>query len=133
MSSYINIYIVPKKDKTPIEIVSYSRADDIYAAIADVINIPWSSEELQYADLSLENINQVIDNIKQDINKVDKRIIEYEKHANGNADLIEDILSQKEYRESLDEVLKRLYFLSDVIYDAKEEFSDVEKVICSIT
>ena len=133
MSSYINIYIVPKKDKTPIEIVSYSRADDIYAAIADVINIPWSSEELQYADLSLENINQVIDNIKQDINKVDKRIIEYEKHANGNADLIEDILSQKEYRESLDEVLKRLYFLSDIIYDAKEEFSDVEKVICSIT
>ena len=133
MSSYLNIYIVPKKDKTPIEIVSYSRADDIYAAIADVINIPWSSEELQYADLSLENINQVIDNIKQDINKVDKRIIEYEKHANGNADLIEDILSQKEYRESLDEVLKRLYFLSDIIYDAKEEFSEVEKVICSIT
>lgn len=133
MSSYINIYIVPKKDKTPIEIVSYSRADDIYAAIADVINIPWSSEELQYADLSIENINEVIDNIKKDINKVDKRIIEYEKHANGNADLIEDILSQKEYRESLDEVLKRLYFLSDIIYDAKEEFSDVEKVICSIT
>ena len=133
MSSYLNIYIVPKKDKTPIEIVSYSRVDDIYAAIADVINIPWSGEELQYADLSIENINEVIDNIKQNINKVDKRIIEYEKHANGNADLIEDILSQKEYRESLDEVLKRLYFLSDIIYDAKEEFSDVEKVICSIT
>ena len=133
MSSYLNIYIVPKKDKTPIEIVSYSRADDIYAAIADVINIPWSSEELQYADLSLENINQVIDNIKQDINKVDKRIIEYEKHANGNADLIEDILSQKEYREGLDDILKRLCFLLDIIYNAKEGFSDVEKVLCSIT
>lgn len=133
MSSYFNIYIVPKKDKTPIEIVSYSRSDDIYAAIADVINIPWSGEELQYADLSVENINEVIDNIKQDINKVDKRIIEYEKHANGNSDLIEDILSQKEYREGLDDVLKRLRFLSDIIYDAKEGFSEVEKVICSIT
>lgn len=30
MSSYLNIYIVPKKDRTPIEIVSYSSADDIY-------------------------------------------------------------------------------------------------------
>lgn len=133
MSSYLNIYIVPKKDRTPIEIVSYSRANDIYAAIADVINIPWSGEKLQYADLSIENINEVIDNIKQDINKVDKRIIEYEKHANGNADLIEDILSQKEYREELDNVLKRLCFLSDIIYNAKEGFSEVEKVICSIT
>lgn len=51
MSSYLSIYIVPKKDNTPIEIVSYSRADDIYAAITDVINIPWSGEELQYTDL----------------------------------------------------------------------------------
>ena len=133
MSSYLNIYIVPKKDRTPIEIVSYSSADDIYAAISEVINIPWSGEELQYVDLSIENINEIIDDIKQDINKVDKRIIEYEKHANGNADLIEDILSQKEYREGLDDVLKRILFLSDIIYDAKAGFSDVEKVICSIT
>lgn len=84
MSSYLNIYIVPKKDRTPIEIVSYSSADDIYAAISEVINIPWSGKELQYVDLSIENINEIIDDIKQDINKVDKRIIEYEKHANGN-------------------------------------------------
>lgn len=133
MSSYLNIYIVPKKDRTPIEIVSYSSADDIYAAISEVINIPWSGEELQYVDLSIENINEIVDDIKQDINKVDKRIIEYEKHANGNADLIEDILSQKEYREGLDDVLKRIRFLSDIIYDAKVGFSDVEKVICSIT
>lgn len=133
MSSYLNIYIVPKKDRTPIEIVSYSSADDIYTAISEVINIPWSGEELQYVDLSIENINKIIDDIKQYINKVDKRIIEYEKHANGNADLIEDILSQKEYREGLDDVLKRIRFLSDIIYDAKEGFSDVEKVICSIT
>lgn len=88
---------------------------------------------MQYVDLSIENINEIIDDIKQDINKVDKRIIEYEKHANGNADLIEDILSQKEYREGLDDVLKRIRFLSDIIYDAKAGFSDVEKVICSIT
>ena len=133
MSSYLNIYIVPKKDRTPIEIVSYSSADDIYAAISEVINIPWSGEELQYVDLSIENINKIIDDIKQDINKVDKRIVEYEKHANDNADLIEDILSQKEYREGLDDVLKRIRFLSDIIYDAKAGFSDVEKVICSIT
>ena len=133
MSSYLNIYIVPKKDRTPIEIVSYSSADDIYAAISEVINITWSGEELQYVDLSIENINEIIDDIKQDINKVDKRITEYEKHANGNADLIEDILSQKEYREGLDDVLQRIRFLSDIIYDAKAGFSDVEKVICTIT
>lgn len=133
MSSYLNIYIKAKGNDKPIEIVSWSRSDDIYSAIDDVINIPWSGEELQYTELTVERINKVIEELKLDIDKADKRIIEYEKHANGNADLIEDILSQKEYREGLDDVLKRIRFLSDIIYDAKQGFSDVEKVICSIT
>lgn len=133
MSSYLNIYIKAKGNDKPIEIVSWSRSDDIYSAIDDVINIPWSGKELQYTELTVERINEVIEELKQDIDKADKRIIEYEKHADGNTELIDEILSQKEYRESLDEVLKRLYFLSDIIYDAKEEFSDVEKVLCSIT
>lgn len=133
MSSYLNIYIKAKGNDKPIEIVSWSRSDDIYSAIDDVINISWSGEELQYTELTVERINKVIEELKLDIDKADKRIIEYEKHANGNADLIEDILSQKEYREGLDDVLKRIRFLSDIIYDAKQGFSDVEKVICSIT
>lgn len=133
MSSYLNIYIKAKGNDKPIEIVSWSRSDDIYSAIDDVINIPWSGEELQYTELTVERINEVIEELKLDIDKADKRIIEYEKHADGNTELIEEILSQQEYRESLDEVLKRLYFLSDIIYDAKEEFSDVENVLCSIT
>lgn len=41
MSSYLNIYGIPKEGDKPIEIVSFSRSHCVYRAICDEINIAW--------------------------------------------------------------------------------------------
>lgn len=42
MSSYLNIYGIPKEGDKPIEIVSFSRSHCVYRAICDEINIAWA-------------------------------------------------------------------------------------------
>lgn len=48
MSSYLNIYGIPKEGDKPIEIVSFSRSHCVYGAMCDEINIAWAGNSDVY-------------------------------------------------------------------------------------
>lgn len=54
MSSYLNIYGIPKEGDKPIEIVSFSRFHCVYGAICDEINIAWAGNSDVYTNLTTE-------------------------------------------------------------------------------
>ena len=65
---------------------------------------------------------------------IDKKINEYEKHANGNIDIINDILDLKEYREELVSTREYLEFLDELIDNTTYNFENAfEKIVCNIS
>lgn len=133
MSSYLNIYGITKKSKERVLLLSYSRNNEIYQEINDELNIPWNGNgEENYRQLSSSDIDAVINDLKERIDKSNNRLIEYEKHANGNTEIIDEIINLKEYIEEMKITMYKLYFLSDMINDTVYEWSGFENYECCI-
>ena len=81
MSSYLNIYGIPKEGDKPIEIVSFSRSHCVYRAICDEINIAWAGNSDVYTNLTTEMIDQVVRSIEEDLKSCTSRLQIYEKYA----------------------------------------------------
>jgi hypothetical protein len=128
MSSYLTFYGVKGDNK--FEIASFSRSTDIYQEFWENCNVPCSPAE---KELTKDMIDDVLESIQDMINKTNNRIIEYEKHAAGNPEMVDDILDSKDFLE--DE--KRVYhqveifynLLTSVEYGGKNRF---DKIICVI-
>lgn len=131
MSSYLNI-VIPIKDtgndkedvKDAIGIVCVSRNHPLYRAFSDIMNIPFGQEEAM--ELTMEDLNNVYDDIKGEIDNTDKRINELEKHANGNLDFVNEILNWKEYKEDHLEVLNYIKYLMETLSTLKEDWRTVK-------
>ena len=131
MSSYLNI-VIPIKDtgndkedvKDAIGIVCVSRNHPLYRAFSDIMNIPFGQEEAM--ELTMSDLSNVYDDIKGEIDNTDKRINELEKHANGNLDIINEILSQKEYKEEHVDVFNYIKYLMDTLSTLKEDWRTVK-------
>ncbi|MGN0966517.1 MAG: hypothetical protein ACI4OP_02870 [Candidatus Coprovivens sp.] len=134
MSSYLNIYGVLKDSEKKISLASFSRSHQLYQELNDNLSIPWAGNDDVYMDLTNTDIQRVISNVNKQISEVDKRLSEYERHANGNIDIINDILSFKEYREELISTREYLYFLEELIDNTTYNYEDAfEKIICNIS
>jgi hypothetical protein len=128
MSSYLTFYGVKGDNK--FEIASFSRNTDIYQEFWENGNIPCSPDE---KELTKDMISNVLESTKDIINRTSSKIIEYEKFASGNLDMVDDIVESKEFLE--DE--KRIYhqieifynLLTSVEYGGKNRF---DKIICTI-
>lgn len=137
MSSYLSFYIVPKKrkeneEKRHILILSYSRSSEIYQYVHENINPAFvGSDGEKYTTLDKENLGTVMRDIRQDIAKVKERLELYEKYASSNADLIEDVISQREYLKELEFCESQLCFIEDLV-DNAEFYKEVEEVCCNI-
>ena len=132
MSCYLNIYITPKRkseteEKKHLILLSYSRSSDVYEYFDHNLDIPWTGKEEKYLVLNKESVELVITDFKEDIKKAETRLTEYEKHVKDNSELIEDIISMKEYIEDLKFDLHTTYFILDLIInnDIYEEFEEI--------
>lgn len=120
MSSYLNICIPLENDKL-ITIGEWSRNSNIYTEFNENCNVPYGSKNAE--ELTNEDLNSVYDNSKQEIEKTKKRLEELEKHANGNLDIIEEILNWKEYIEDHQKVLNYVSVLKDILYSLNPPYN----------
>lgn len=138
MSSYLNFYLIPKKGKDEeekhIALSSYSRNTEIYQRFSELLNPAFigTEGEIKYSYLSKENIEEILRDFDKDIQKAKARLSEYEKHADGNCDCINDIIEMKEYIEDLQYWRAKTSFIDDIIEDIEINNSDIENVCCNI-
>ena len=135
MSSYLTFYIVPKEEGSkPIALLNYSRNNDIYQYFVDNVRVAFVGMEKnpQYTELTEEKIDWVIHDLKSDISKAQKRVEEYEHHVDGNMDIIEEIISQKDYIDDLKYALSETEFIKQFVTEATHSWSDYNKVLCNV-
>ena len=135
MSSYLTFYIVPKEEGSkPIALLNYSRNNDIYQYFVDNVRVTFigMEENPQYTELTEEKIDWVIHDLKSDISKAQKRVEEYEHHVDGNMDIIEEIISQKDYIDDLKYALSETEFIKQFVIEATHSWSDYNKVLCNV-
>lgn len=136
MSSYLSIYIVPKRKtkeepKKYITLVSYSRNTDIYQYFSDVISPVYAGNEAKYTSLTNASISMVLYSFKEEIDSSKKRLVEYEKYAINNSDYINEIIELKEYIENLQYWKDKTSFIQDLIQEIDFD-SEIEEVCCNI-
>lgn len=141
MSSYLNIYVLPKikegQESKKMLLMSVSRANPLYQAINEAgsfyayTNIGENAEE-QFYELTSELINSICQDSIQDIQIAEKRLNEFEKYATGNMEIIQEIISTKDYLNELNQTYNQLHFISQIVEDAENGFSDFEKVLINI-
>ena len=120
MSSYLTFYAKNKDDEKPIPLISYSRNNEIYQQFQDSIHPAYIGvdTECKYTELTVKKVDSVIDAIKEDLQKAEIRLHEYEKHAGSNMDIIEAIIEQREYVDELQNALNQTIFIRDIVANA---------------
>jgi len=146
MSSYLNIYLVPKgncdkpKDvplvsevNKPLLFCSFSRNHPIYSAISEALNPVWAGNEGVYTQLTEESLKDAIVELDGEIEDLFHKIHEYELHSSGNSECIEQLVQYKEeYNDMLSNV-ENLNFMKMFVSDIKNNYTDFEKVLCNIS
>lgn len=142
MSSYLNIYVLPKindgQEPKKMLLYSVSRSSDLYQAINEAgsfyayTSISENAEEHFY-ELTSNLLSALCQNSNEEIQVVEKRLNEYEKHAAGNSEIIQDIISTKEYLEELKGTYNELCFIKQLVDDIESGYTDFEKVFINIT
>ena len=127
MSSYLTIYGIKKEEK--FSILSFSRSHSLYQELSDNLSIPWDTEY----ELTEDRINYVIKELGEQLESLNTKITEYKLNANGNLDVINEIISLKEYRGELEYVKAYLYIILGMVneaeYGGKDKF---DKIVCKV-
>lgn len=116
MSSYLNIYLKPtvkesESPKEPMYLMSFSRCNEIYSIMIDELNIAFignDENETNYTDITNEDINGVINSIKESIKTAKRNHERYlkarEKDRQSVIDLFSKSISQAEDRDTIDDL-----------------------------
>lgn len=131
MSSYLTIYVQHKGDDKKHPILIYSRNNDIYQAFNENLNIAYAGMEDKYSELTENDISIVLGDLQKDIDSAERRIQEYEKHAAGNSECIDEIIRMREYRDDLQRTYYKVESIMDIMSDIPYG-SDIEHVYCNI-
>lgn len=141
MSSYLNLYLVPKKkdsddkDQKPLLLVSFSRNNDMYQAIVDSVNVAYGGNEEKYTELTVDLIYECQEDLELNMKKLQRKIDTYEKNM-GSSPTTESIEQLNDYKEIYDDMRTQsdnLGFLEVIISDCTLTYSDFEKVLCNIS
>ena len=142
MSSYLNIYLVPKKRNDedipePLLFMSYSRNSGVYQACWESIAYIGNGDSYQYTELTSELMSSILEEEKKDLDKFNKRYtdkITIAKEVSPTKefleDLIEDSLSTKEYIEELKDTIKELENIASWVNNI--QYSEFEKVLANV-
>lgn len=133
MSSYLNIYLVPKREddkeeKKYLLLTSYSRNSDIYKFFQENINPRYTG----HTSLSPGNIQIVIDDLESEIKSSKERLELYDKYARDNPDYIQEILNVREILGDYNETLNTVKTIKDIVENIEEGYSDFEEICCNI-
>lgn len=144
MSSYLNIYLVPRKEhipeQKPLFLMQWSRSSEVYQAIRDAANPTFIStgDKTNYSDLTKDDLDEAIENIQNSIKSCKKRIqsrVEALNKINNPPketldEFIQENIDTSDYITELEETKSDLYALRNIIADI--QYSDFEKVVCNI-
>ena len=145
MSSYLNIYLKPtvkegENPKEPMYLMSFSRSNEIYSIMTDELNITFigiDKNETNYTDITIEDINSVINSIKENIKTAKRNHERYlksrKKDLQSIIDLFSKSISQAEDRHTIDELyeafsdkLRKISDNTDFEEEDNEYFDDLE-------
>lgn len=144
MSSYLTFYFVPKKkegqttENEPLRMMSFSRNNDIYQLFYENLNVPFigmDENKMNYLELKPEQIkNYVIDELKDDIAKAERRLNTYYKVCppQDRHTTIEDILSCEEYIQEMKDTLSMVETILHMVSDTCSGYNDFEKVLVNV-
>lgn len=138
MSSYLNIYLVPKrKDKEKekkqyLLLTSYSRSNDVYEAFYENINPVFVDNEEKYTTLTKENMQDVLNDVSKSINLTKEKIKLYEKYASDHPDYIQSIIDEREVLKDYEQTYGDAAFISDIVSNTIDDYNGFEEVCCNI-
>lgn len=159
MSSYLNFYLVPKKNNIPFEgeqiltvannseekpllLASYSRNNPIYQAVSDAITVPYAfkDDKCFYIDLTKGIIDSIIHSVYEDLNQSKKRqelntkaFNEIKSHTSDEYNtFVEDYTSMEEYIDELTENYLMLKGIGTLFNDIGESYCAFSKVLINI-
>ena len=144
MSSYLNIYLIPRKEhmpeQKPLFLMQWSRSSEVYQRIKEAANPMFigSGEKTNYSDLTKDDLDEAIENIQNSIKSCRKRIqarVEALNKINNPPketldEFIQENIDTSDYITELEETKSDLYALRNIIADI--QYSDFEKVVCNI-
>ena len=131
MSSYLSFYLVPKAHpEEKLLLQSFSRSNEVYQRFFDNLSIAYAGNEEKYTKLTVSDVESVIQDLDGDIAKAEARRVEYEKFCHGNSELIEEMISTKEYIRDLQSTRDYISFIRDVLTDL--DYSGFSDVLCNI-
>lgn len=144
MSSYLNIYLVPKgnSDKPknvplisnkPLLFCSFSRNHPIYSAITEAINVVYAGNEDVYTQLTEDILRDAVEELDGEIDNLFHKIHEYELHSSGKKECIEQLIHYKELYNDMLTNAENLNFMKLFISDIDNNYTDFEKVVCNIS
>lgn len=127
MSSYLSFYLVPKAHpEERLLLQSFSRSNEVYQRFFDNLSIAYAGNEEKYTKLTVSDVESVIRDLDDDIAKAEARRVEYEKFCHGNSELIEEMISTKEYIRDLQSTRDYISFIRDILADLDYSgFSDI--------
>ena len=131
MSSYLSFYLVPKAHpEERLLLQSFSRSNEVYQRFLDNLSIAYAGNEEKYTKLTVSDVESVIRDLDDDIAKAEARRVEYEKFCHGNSELIEEMISTKEYIRDLQSTRDYISFIRDILADL--DYSGFSDVLCNI-
>ena len=131
MSSYLSFYLVPKAHpEERLLLQSFSRSNEVYQRFSDNLSIAYAGNEEKYTKLTVSDVESVIQDLDGDIAKAEARRVEYEKFCHGNSELIEEIISTKEYIRDLQSTRDYISFIRDILTDL--DYSGFSDVLCNV-
>lgn len=137
MSSYLSIYIVPKRkseeeEKKHIIVAAFSRNSEIYQYFNENIHPAYNgNKEHPYTVITKDKIQDVITDLSRDISSSKDRLMEYEKYAKDNPDYIQEIIELKQYISDLQYVQGEVCFIEEMV-DGINFYDKIEEVCCNI-
>lgn len=136
MSSYLNIYLVPKKkyveNNQTLLIASYSRNTGIYQAFYENISPIHSHSDEGYATLFKDKIQDVLNDLTKDIESTNRRLGLYKQYAKDNPDYIQEIIGLEEILGEYKETYNLVSFYYDMCQDMEDDYTDFESMCCDI-
>ena len=131
MSSYLSFYLVPKAHpEEKLLLQSFSRSNEVYQRFFDNLSIAHAGNEEKYTKLTVSDVESVIRDLDDDIAKAEARRVEYEKFCHGNSELIEEMISTKEYIRDLQSTRDYISFIRGILADL--DYSGFSDVLCNI-
>jgi hypothetical protein len=131
MSSYLSFYLVPKAHpEERLLLRSFSRSNEVYQRFFDNLSVAYAGNEEKYTKLTVSDVESVIRDLDDDIAKAEARRVEYEKFCHGNSELIEEMISTKEYIRDLQSTRDYISFIRDILADL--DYSGFSDVLCNV-